>query len=181
MALSKKIDEIDAKILKDLLKDGRKPFTEIAKEAGVTEDVIWQHYTSMKKEGIIVGATIQANYQSLGYIPAASFFIAYESQKQDHVLRDLQKIPRIECARRLSGSQRIWAIADFGELDEVDETKQVIRKVPFVLRVETDMITGIRNMPENLSVLSINETSRANGTTELRSRKQHRKNRSKNR
>ena len=83
MTLISRIDEIDAKILKDLLVYGRKPFTEIAKEAGTTKNIVWQRYKRMKKEGIIVGSTIQANYQRLGYPSGASIFIAFKPGKRE--------------------------------------------------------------------------------------------------
>ena len=85
MIPEKKIDEIDAKILKDLLKDGRKEFIEIAKEAQVTKDVIWQHYTNLKKKGIIVGATIQLNYAALGF-DVAAVFLSKSQQINDNKL-----------------------------------------------------------------------------------------------
>jgi DNA-binding Lrp family transcriptional regulator len=50
---SKIIDELDAKILANLLRDGRKKFSAIANETNVSLDVIFQHYKKMEKEGII--------------------------------------------------------------------------------------------------------------------------------
>ena len=38
------INEIHAKILRDLLKNSRKSFKEIAQEAKVSQDIIGQHY-----------------------------------------------------------------------------------------------------------------------------------------
>jgi DNA-binding Lrp family transcriptional regulator len=48
----KNIGEIDIKILKELLKDGRKSFTDIAQEYHLSKDIIWKHYNDMKKTGI---------------------------------------------------------------------------------------------------------------------------------
>ncbi|HLN89742.1 MAG TPA: Lrp/AsnC family transcriptional regulator, partial [Candidatus Binatia bacterium] len=61
------LQPIDVTILQELLKDGRKSFTTIAKECNTSKDVIWNHYRELKKAGIIVGATIQFNYQKFGY------------------------------------------------------------------------------------------------------------------
>ena len=53
------IDAINKHILKDLLIDGKKSFTDIAKECGKSKDVITKRFNQMERKGIIVGATIQ--------------------------------------------------------------------------------------------------------------------------
>lgn len=60
------LEEIDIKILKELLKDGRKSFTTIAEEYHTSKDIIWKHYQNMASAGIIVGATTQFNYPKFG-------------------------------------------------------------------------------------------------------------------
>jgi DNA-binding Lrp family transcriptional regulator len=157
--LTQKLDEIDAKILRELLKDGRKEFTEIAKEAGVSKDIIWQHYTKMKKDGVIVGATIQVNYAALGYIFSASFFVSVELQKQDEAIRGLQKIPGIYDAYRCGCSSELWTIGTFRSTSELEQVKHSIKRVPYVIGLRTEILTGIKNMPENLSVFSADPNS----------------------
>ena len=43
----KDLEEIDVKILKELLKDGRKSFTTIAEEYQTSKDIVWKHYKNM--------------------------------------------------------------------------------------------------------------------------------------
>jgi len=155
-----KIDEIDAKILKDLLIDGRKEFTEIAKEAQLSKDVIWQHYNKMKKEGIIVGATIQLNYEALGYNVSASFIIDVPANQQQQAIEQLRKIPGIYDAYRWGSHSRLWAVSDLMKADQIEHVKQLIKKLPSVLRLEVEIWTGVRRLPENLSVLT-NEKTRS--------------------
>jgi DNA-binding Lrp family transcriptional regulator len=159
MIPAKKIDEIDAKILKDLLKDGRKEFIEIAREAQVTKDVIWQHYTNLKKRGIIVGATIQLNYAALGFNVAASFFVDVPVHQQQQVIEQLRKIPGLYDAKRWGSNSCLWAVSDFMKADQIGQVKQLIKKLPEVLRLEVEVWTGVKGMPENLSVLTNDEIS----------------------
>lgn len=150
---AKKIDEIEAKILKVLLKDGRKSFREIAKEAGVSKDVIWQHYNNMKKNGIIVGATIQLDYAALGYDVSASLVVDVPIGQQQQTIEQLQKMPGIYGAYRGGSCSRLWGVSDLMSSEQMEVTKQLIKKLPSVLRLEVEIWTGGRNMPENLSVL----------------------------
>ncbi len=166
MALTKKIDEIDAKILRDLLNDGRKKFTKIAEEAGVSKDIIWQHYKKMKKEGIIVGATILLDYKSYGYLFSASFFVNVESQKQDEIIERIQELPNIyPLAFRWGNNSEIWVIGDLESLAEMDYFKQRLKSLPSVIGLRTEVWTAHRRLLDNLSILHINQKlSKADGT-----------------
>ena len=159
MAATRKIDEIDAKILKELLKDGRRKFIEIAKEAKVSEDVIWQHYINMQKEGIIIGATIQLNYAALGYDVAASFFVHIPPRQQQQTIEQLRKIPGLYDAYQCGSPSILWVVSDFTRTSEIEKTKTAIGKLPSVLKSEAEVWAGLRNLPENLSVLINGRTS----------------------
>ena len=159
MTHARRIGEIDAKILKDLLKDGRKKFTEIAREAHVSKDAIWQHYTNMKKEGIIVGATIQLNYARLGYNVSASFFVDTLPQEQGQAIEQLRKIPGLYDAYRWGSHSRLWVVSDLMRTDQLEQVTQSIRKLPSVTGLKVEVWTGMRRTPENLSVLANDKIS----------------------
>ena len=152
MASVEKIDEVDARILKDLLCDGRQQFIQIARRAKVSEDVVWQHYANLKKKGVIVGSTIQINYGSLGYGGAASFFVNVPPQYERDVAQQMRKIPGIYDVYRWGSHSCLWAVSDFMKTDQVDKVKLLIKKVSSVLKLEVEIWTDIRNMPENLSM-----------------------------
>lgn len=158
MSSTKKIDEIDAKILKDLLKDGRKSFTEIAKEVGTSKNIIWQHYKKMKTEGIIVGSTIKLKYANLGYNTMVSLFVNVQPQKQDQILKSILKIPNIYSVTPLKTGSDFWVVATLKNNEELDSVNQSIKKLPSVISVRTEVWTGIRNTLEHLTVLSTNKT-----------------------
>ena len=149
-----KIDAIDAKILKELLRDGRKEFLEIAREATVSKDVIWQHYKNLKKKGVIVGSTIQLDYGSLGYNGAASFFVDVPAQEQTNIAEQMRKIPGLYDVKRWGSPSRLWAVSDFMKTDQIDHVKLLIKRIPSVLRLQVEIWANIKRMPENLSVLN---------------------------
>jgi len=149
-----------------LLKDGRKEFTKISREAGVSKDVIWQRYKKLKKKKIIVGATLQLNYASLGYNAVANFFVNFEQEKQDQVIRSVKKIPRVFSAGSMNNNSEIWVVATMTDIEEMEQTKQRIKELPFVLGLTTIVWMGLRSIIENLSVLSNNETLHETNATE---------------
>ncbi len=56
-----------------LQRDGRNPFTDIAKKRKVYTDAIIRRFNKMKKMGIISGTTVLLNPKKLGYEHIASF------------------------------------------------------------------------------------------------------------
>ena len=62
-----KIDHINGLIIRQLLGDSRKSFTEIAKKVGITSTAVRNRYLNLKKLGVIVGSTILVNPRAMGY------------------------------------------------------------------------------------------------------------------
>lgn len=147
-----KSGEIDAIILRDLLKDGRRNFVDIAKECGVSKNTIWKHYGALKKAGIIVGATIQMDYRSFGYNAVANLLVNVESQQTDQVVECIQKMPKIHAAYRVNGKHNLRVIAILRNLNELEHIKEAIKRYNAVLDIRTYIWTDVKNIPENLAI-----------------------------
>ena len=61
------MDTKDMKILNILMRDGRKPYTEIAKELGTSESSIRKRVRKMEDEGIIKGYKVEVEPSKIGY------------------------------------------------------------------------------------------------------------------
>ena len=149
--LIKKIGEIDAKILWDLLKDGRKDFSKIAEECGITRNAVWKHYNLMKKAGIIVGATSQLNYEYLGYKAIAMMIVATKSQETDQIREHLQKIPNVIGAFPHPIKSNLIIFVPLRNLSELSPLKTLIEIESSAEDIRTYIWTGIKHIPENLS------------------------------
>ena len=55
------IDDIDATILKEMLRNPRTKFTKIAKECGLSAPAIKNRFQNLEKSGIINGSITQIN------------------------------------------------------------------------------------------------------------------------
>ena len=72
------MDTVDKKILFSLLKDGRKPQRQIAKEIGISAQTLNYRMTKMIDEGIIEGFTVHANSRIFGKV---AIYAAYQSEE----------------------------------------------------------------------------------------------------
>ena len=144
------LEEIDTKILRELLRDGRKNFTAIAEQHHTSKDIVWKHYNEMKKAGIIIGATIQYNYPLFGYEGVASILVNVESQHLNEVFNQLTKIPNIHSFRLYNSTYNIGVITTLKNLKDLDNIKErLIRQNP-ITASRTYLWTDVRNIPENI-------------------------------
>ena len=158
------LQKIDYKILKELLKDGRKSFTTIAKECCTSKDVIWNHYRELKKAGIVIGATIQFNYQKFGYSGVAMIMLSVESQYLAEVLERLKETPDINTFRHYNATHNLAAIAMLKNLRDLERVKEIINKQGKINEIKTYLWMDVRNIPENMVASeSEKETEQAQG------------------
>ena len=92
MANQIKIDEINAQILKILLRDSRTSFTEIAKTCKISVGAVKMRYKHLWKAGIINGEIMQVNPYSLGYKCVGNIGINTSSENEEEVIEFLKKI-----------------------------------------------------------------------------------------
>ena len=168
-----KIDPINAKILKELLIDGRKRFTEIAKECNTSKDVITKRYKRMKEEGIIVGATIQNSYACCGGNLIVCIHINTQPDEVERILPLVQKLPKVFAVYQLGIRPSLVAIVTLQNIEELSKIKQLITKLHFISGVNTRVWTGLRNTPENLSILSPQETAANIDNLSEKTKKRH--------
>lgn len=146
------MNELDAKILKNLLKDGRISYEELAKVCLTSKNKVWKRCRAMEKKGIIKGATTQINLQDFGFTTLATFLICAEAQQIGEIMRIIEKITEINAYRQYNSVYNIRAFAALRDLNDLDHIKQVIRlKIP-TISLKTYIWTGVRNIPENLNL-----------------------------
>jgi len=151
--MTSQIDEINAKILKDLLKDGRKSFVEIAEECKTSKDVIAKRYKQMQSKGIVVGATILNSPACYDGNLLVWCYIFAQPNSAEKVLPLALKIPQVITVYPVGIKPSLAAVVVLKNIHELDHVKQSLKMLPFVVGLETQVLTGIRNNPDNLSVL----------------------------
>ena len=61
------IDKTDLRILEILIEDAKKPFTEVAKKAFVSQGTVHVRMNKMQEAGIVEKTTLKINYAKLGF------------------------------------------------------------------------------------------------------------------
>jgi Lrp/AsnC family transcriptional regulator for asnA, asnC and gidA len=94
-----RIDDIDHKILTLLIKNGRTPFLEIARECGISGAAVHQRVKKLEDANVIIGSRMLVKPRSLGLDICA--FVNVKLSKPDIsqlAIEDLCKMPEVvEC------------------------------------------------------------------------------------
>lgn len=103
------IDEFDRKILMILEKDGRKPYSEIAKAMNISNTMVHQRISGMKKKGILKGAGIILDERKLGYEWGAfTGIMLKEDSDSKTIIEELKKIPEVTECYYITGQYTLY-------------------------------------------------------------------------
>jgi Lrp/AsnC family transcriptional regulator for asnA, asnC and gidA len=133
------IDNIDIKILAELMKDAKTPYTEIAERIFVSGGTVHVRMKKMERLGIVLGSSLNLNLAKLGYDITAFLGIYLDkSSLYEQVAAELEKIPEVLTINYTTGAYSIFAriaCRDTNHLREVLHDK--IQHVQGVARTET--------------------------------------------
>ena len=133
------IDNIDLKILELLIKNAKKPYTEVAKMAHVSAGTVHIRMAKMEESGIVSGTTLDLDATKLGYDITAFIGIYLEkSSLYDEVFNQLKKIPEITNIHYTTGNYSMFVkiyCRDTSHLKEMLHDK--IQKVKGIARTDT--------------------------------------------
>ena len=148
------INDLDSRILRSLLKDGRLGYEQIAREFKVSRNKIWKRCKAMEKKGIIKGATVQWNFGHFGFDAIVTLLISVEAQQMEQVMELIGEITEVRASRQYNSVYNVRAVATLRDLNELDHVKQVIKRKLPTIGLKTYVWAGVRNIPENLSFAS---------------------------
>jgi Lrp/AsnC family transcriptional regulator for asnA, asnC and gidA len=154
MQKTKKLDEIDAKILQILLSDSRTSFTTIAKECKISVVAIRSRYQRLKKAGIIKGEIMLVNPYSLGYKCTVDLGIVTSVENEEEVIKFLRSKPYICGANGNFGRYNIQAFLVLHDIEKLSGILMEIEANPKVELIDSLIWAESVNMDhtENLVI-----------------------------
>ena len=150
-----KIDKLDKQILEYLVKDARKPFTEIAKDLLVSPGTIHVRVKKMEQMGIIKSTSISVDYEKLGF-----GFIAYiglytsRSSTSPQIIDALGRVPEVTVAHLATGKYVIFCKI---RCRDASHAKDVIFRINDIEGVENteSMISLDESINSNTGLLKL--------------------------
>ncbi len=93
------LDSFDKQILTELERDGRKPYSEVARKIGISNTMVHQRINRMREGGLIRKMAIDLDERKMGYEWSAfTGIILKEDSNSELIIEELKKIPEVvEC------------------------------------------------------------------------------------
>jgi len=139
------IDKKDKKILVELLKHGRKSFTDLARSCRMTRQSIFSRIKSLKRKGIIKDFTVNLNHQKLGlnlkaYILISADLSGYLKDPDKNPITNLRVLPQVSQIHRLYGRFDFLIEVLVKDINELSDIVGKIHKLEMVTKTETTIV-----------------------------------------
>jgi Lrp/AsnC family transcriptional regulator for asnA, asnC and gidA len=139
MAKHGEIDKLDRQILSILMRNGKIPYTEIAKQLFVSGGTIHVRMNKLIDMGVVQGYNLSVDYGRLGY-DITAFLGVYldKSSLYQQVSKELEKIPEVVGLHYTTGLYNIFAKIICRDTKHLRQTlHDKIQNIPGIQRTET--------------------------------------------
>ncbi|MFN7115621.1 MAG: Lrp/AsnC ligand binding domain-containing protein [Saprospiraceae bacterium] len=132
------VDKLDKQILSVLMRNAKKPYSEIAKELFVSGGTIHVRMKKLEEANIVKGYNLDIDYSLLGYDICAFLGIYLDkSSMYDHVAAALSAIPEIVEAHYTTGNYGIFAKIICRDTTHLRDVLHKIQEIGGIQRTET--------------------------------------------
>ena len=130
------LDEIDYRILENLRKDARIPFTEVGRDLGISDATVHVRVHKMMDEGIIKRFTIVADEEALGRKVHGFALINVNPGSLEDVANQLVENEGVSAVYEIHGPNDLIMKVEASDLDEMRNLMLEVRKIPNVATSE---------------------------------------------
>src|SRR4030067_2447860 len=113
------LDEIDKKLLQELLKDSKRSQRELAKAIGVSTATVINHIARLESAGVVKDYTVMVDWERLGYELTVIIEITVARGKLIEGQKAISKLPYVCAVYDITGEIDSIAIAKFKNRQEL--------------------------------------------------------------
>jgi Lrp/AsnC family transcriptional regulator, regulator for asnA, asnC and gidA len=150
-----RIDDLDLKILNELLNDASISIPRLSKKININSSVVYSRIKRLIRKGLIKKFTIIVNDQALGLGVKALTGINMDSKLRENVLNELFKIPEVIEISEVTGRFDILVTMNSHSLDEMHQLiSERVGRIEGIQKTET--FIEMRKIARETSFPSIN-------------------------
>jgi len=136
-----KIDEIDKRLLEELIEDGRLSYVELSKKVDISRVAVKERIKNMKEKGIIEKFTAIINSEKAGKNVSAFFEVDVEPYHFQEVAQNLAEHPNVASIYQMTGPSTLHMhvlVENFLMLEHFINSE--LYSVKGIMRVESSVI-----------------------------------------
>lgn len=135
-----KIDDLDLKIIKELQKDGRASFRDIAEAMKVSEGTVYNRINKLIESRVIRKFIPDIDYSKIGYDLTVLVGLITEGGKLQDIERKITESPNVNAVYDVTGDYDAIIVAQFRSREELNEFVKTLLAVPGVKRTNTMLV-----------------------------------------
>ena len=149
----RRIDDLDIKILRALLKNSRKPFSEIAKDCNVSTVTINKRFNELTKAGIITGSSVIVDLAAFGVQCDSNLDIVVNPSQLDEFMKEAKvMLGEFSVWRHELAESNVGAWAPIKDIRVLEKLRKSLKQHSAVIEVKSNVWTYMLVIPENLSL-----------------------------
>lgn len=134
------LDDIDRKLLKELLMNSNRSQRELAKTIGVSTATVINHIQRLESAGVIKDYTVMLDFERLGYELTAIVAMTVSRGKLIEVEKAVSKLPYVCAVYDITGEIDAIIIAKFRNRQELSEFPKALLGMPDIQRTNTHVV-----------------------------------------
>jgi DNA-binding Lrp family transcriptional regulator len=134
------LDDIDKKLLKELLMNSKRSFRELAKSIGVSAATVINHVQRLESGGVIQDYTVRLDHERLGYELTVVTEIIVSKGKLLETDAEIAKIPNVCAVYDITGQTDAMVVAKFKSRSDLSDFTKKLLSMPYVERTNTHVV-----------------------------------------
>lgn len=141
--MSEKIDELDLRIIKELQKDARKSYREIADKLKVAEGTVYNRVNKLREMGVIKRFIPDIDFSKLGYDLTAVIGVMVEGGYLPEIEERIAKEPNATAVYDVTGDYDAVIVAKFKDRTSLNDFVKKILSMAHVKHTNTMLVLNV--------------------------------------
>ena len=134
------IDQLDLRILRSLLADGRASYRQLASDLGVSTTTVATRVSRLERAGVIRGHSTVVDFQKLGYELTVVTEIIVSKGMLLEMEREIAKVPGVCAGYDVTGEIDAIVISKCRDREELSRFTKGLLAMPFVERTNSHVV-----------------------------------------
>jgi len=140
---AQEIDEMDARIMRELIADSGRSFRSLGKQVGLSPAALVERIKSLERKGVITGYGARVNYLMLGFEFMAIVEISMSGKNLISIEEKIAKLPHVAAVWDTTGEYDALAVVMCKTRGELSATVKRILGTEGVRKTNTNMVLNV--------------------------------------
>ncbi len=150
--MTNNVDDLDLKIIRELQKNARQSFRELAIKLEVAEGTIYNRVSKLQNLGVIKGFTLDVNFSKLGYDFVALVGIITDGGHFQEIGRKLSREPNVSAVYDVTGEYDAVVVAKFRDRAMLNDFLDRILAMEHVRKTYTMLVLNVLKEQDGIKI-----------------------------